>query len=390
MLSHEFANNVIHVHKGTREYEFPFPFVPSMLQYDQKHAPNPLSEGNPMLVGEQTTYRADFWNPERNNEVDCFLCCHRCRILSGKRGICGVRENRDGVLYSLVYGRVIAENPDPIEKKPLYHFLPGTRSYSIATPGCNFRCGFCQNWQISQARGELEKFPRTYVEPREIVDGALRASCASIAYTYTEPTIFMEYALAVARLAKEKSLKNVFVTNGYETPEAVKAMCGLIDAANVDLKSFSDTFYRSVCHGRLEHVLNSIRSMHEGGIHIEVTTLVIPSQNDSEEELEKIAGFLSEVSPDMPWHISRFHPDYQALDTIPTPISTLERAAQIGERKGLRYIYVGNVHDTERQHTHCPSCGKTVISRSLMRVTASKLKDGSCAYCGSSLPLITK
>ncbi len=343
-----------------------------------------------MPTEEQTIRRADFWKPAKDRTVDCFLCSHRCHISNEKRGVCGVRENQDGVLYSLVFGRVIAENPDPIEKKPIYHFQPGTRSYSIATPGCNFQCGFCQNWHISQARGELEKFPKAYVEPREIVDGALRTSCASIAYTYTEPTIFMEYALAVARLAQEKRLKNVFVTNGYQTPEAVEAMRGLIDAANVDLKSFSDAFYRTVCRGRLEPVLNSIRGMHEAGIHVEVTTLVIPAQNDSDEELEQIAGFLASVTPDMPWHISRFHPDYEALDTISTPISTLERAARIGERKGLRYIYVGNVHETERQHTRCPQCGKTVIARALMRVTSSNMKDGSCGHCGASLPIIAK
>jgi pyruvate formate lyase activating enzyme len=341
-----------------------------------------------MIHEDRTLRRAAFWKPAEDHELDCFLCSHRCHIRNGKRGVCGVRQNRDGILYSLVYGRLIAENPDPIEKKPLYHVLPGTSSYSIATAGCNFRCGFCQNWHISQARDNLEKYAANYVEPADIVNRAVRTGCASIAYTYTEPTIFMEYALDVARLAQPKGVKNVFVTNGYETPEAVEEMTGLIDAANVDLKSFSEDFYRSVCHGGLEPVLASIRGMHAAGIHVEVTTLLVTEQNDSEEELENIAAFLSGVSADIPWHISRFHPDYQVLNTIPTPIETIERAVRIGERKGLRFIYVGNVPNTDRQHTRCPDCGEIVIRRSLMRVTSHNLRDGNCGYCGAELPII--
>jgi pyruvate formate lyase activating enzyme len=339
-----------------------------------------------MTLEEGKLHRADFWKSAEKQDVDCFLCSHRCHILDGKRGVCGVRVNEAGTLYSLVYGRVIAEHVDPIEKKPLYHFLPGTRSYSIATPGCNFRCDFCQNWQISQLREHLERYPE--VEPNEVVKGALRTDCASIAYTYTEPTIFMEFALDVAKAAKEKGLKNVFVTNGFETPEAIEAMRGLIDAANIDLKSFSDSFYRKVCKGKLQPVLDSIRKMHEAGIHVEVTTLVIPAQNDSDEELEQIASFLGGISRDIPWHISRFHPDYKAADTIPTPVSTLEKAARIGESKGLRFIYVGNVYDTERQNTRCPECGEIVIQRSIMQVQSMRLKDGNCPNCGAELPII--
>ncbi len=332
--------------------------------------------------------RADFWAPAENGAVDCFLCSHRCNISAGKRGVCGVRENRDGALHTLVYGRVIAENADPIEKKPLYHFLPGTLSYSIATPGCNFRCGFCQNWQISQARGNLEKFPQAYVEPGAMVKGAVSARCASIAYTYTEPTIYMEYALDVARLAKEAGLKNVFVTNGFQSPEAVDAMSGLIDAANIDLKSFSDEFYRSQCGGRLQPVLDSIRAMREAGIHVEVTTLVVTGQNDSDKELEQIAAFLAGISPDLPWHISRFHPDYQTLDSKPTPLGTLERAAAIGDDAGLRFIYVGNVRNNERQHTKCPECGELVLRRAIMALMGENVKNGACGACGAKLPIV--
>jgi len=341
-----------------------------------------------MSAETQGPRRADFWTPAENTDVDCFLCSHRCHISAGKQGVCGVRENRGGVLHTLIYGRLIAENADPIEKKPLYHFLPGTLSYSIAMPGCNFRCGFCQNWQISQARGNLEQFPQAFVEPSRVVDRAVRAKCASVAYTYTEPTIYMEYALDVARLAKEAGLKNVFVTNGYESPEAVDAMRGLIAAANVDLKSFSDTFYRSQCNGRLQPVLDSIRKMHETGIHVEVTTLVVTGLNDSDEELERIASFLADVSPDLAWHISRFHPDYQALDNVPTPLSTLERAAEIGESKGLRFIYVGNVRSADRQHTRCPECGEIVLRRAIMALMGENVKDGACGACGAKLPIV--
>lgn len=332
--------------------------------------------------------RADFWESVEDSKAQCYLCSHRCLVSDGKRGICGVRENRSGVLYSLIYGQVIAENADPIEKKPLYHFLPGTLSYSIATPGCNFRCGFCQNWRISQARDALESFPKTYVEPGDVVKGALRTGCASVAYTYTEPTIYMEYALDVARLAKDSGLKNVFVTNGYESPEAIEAMTDLIDAANVDLKSFSDEFYKSQCGGRLQPVLDSIRGMHEAGIHVEVTTLVVTGQNDSEEELERIASFIAGVSPDIAWHISRFHPDYQTLDSTPTPLDTLERAAEIGESAGLRFIYVGNVRGTDRTNTRCPECGEVVLQRALMSLLSENVKDGACGSCGAKLPIV--
>ena len=335
-----------------------------------------------------TPRRAGFWEPADGSNADCHLCAHRCRISDGKRGICGVRENRGGVLYSLIYGAVIAEQVDPIEKKPLYHFMPGTTSYSVATPGCNFRCGFCQNYVISQAQGGPGKFSTIYVEPSRIVSGAIDAKCASIAYTYTEPTIYMEYALDIARLAKEAGLKNVFVTNGYESPEAVEAMTGLIDAANVDLKSFSDEFYKSQCGARLEPVLDTIRAMHAAGIHVEITTLLVTGQNDSEEELEKIAAFIAGISPDIAWHISRFHPNHKALDSSPTPLGTLERAAQIGETKGLNYIYVGNVRDTERMNTYCPECGKVVLRRAIMALMGDNLKDGACAACGAKLPIV--
>jgi pyruvate formate lyase activating enzyme len=231
------------------------------------------------------------------NVVNCFLCSHRCRIADGKRGFCRVRENRAGTLYSLVYGRIVAQHMDPIEKKPLYHFLPGTHSWSIATPGCNFRCPFCQNWQISQVDAAPAFESLGYVDPDDVVREAVNGGATSISYTYTEPTIFMEYALDCARLAQRHGLKNVFVTNGFQSPEAVEAMAGLIDAANVDLKAFTDSFYRSQCQGRLQPVLDSITNMHKAGIHVEVTTLLIPGLNDAAQELQGAASFLAGVWP---------------------------------------------------------------------------------------------
>jgi len=277
---------------------------------------------------------------------------------------------------------------DPMEKKPLYHFLPGTLSYSIATPGCNFRCSFCQNWQISQPdlNTAFDRLP--YTEPEEIVRKAVSGGAHSISYTYTEPTIFMEYALDCARLAKEKGLRNVFVTNGYQTPEAVKEMKGLIDAANVDLKAFSDDFYKSRCKARLQPVLDAIKCMVEAGIHIEVTTLVIPGLNDSEEQLKGIAHFLASLSKDLPWHISRFHPDYKELSLPPTPLETLRRAASYGKEAGLRYIYLGNVLTDEGQNTYCPSCGAVLIERRGFGWTVLNLKEPKCPLCGYEIPVV--
>ncbi|MDP3998762.1 MAG: AmmeMemoRadiSam system radical SAM enzyme [bacterium] len=324
--------------------------------------------------------------------VHCQLCAHRCFISSGKRGICSVRENRDGTLYTLVYGKAIAANVDPIEKKPLFHFLPGSKSYSIATAGCNFRCGFCQNWEISQIskgpRGQIvgEKLP-----PEKIVKEALETGCKSIAYTYTEPTIFFEYAYDTAKLAHKKGLANIFVTNGYQTPETVAKMKGVIDAANVDLKSFSDDFYQKVCGARLKPVLKSIKKLYQNSIFLEITTLIIPDQNDSEKELWQIAKFIAKVSPNIPWHISRFHPDYQIIDNPTTPLETLRRAYDLGKKAGLRYVYLGNVLTDTGENTYCPKCQKLVIERLgyNIRVLAVTNK-GKCGYCEESLNIINE
>jgi len=327
------------------------------------------------------------WKKAEHDFADCFLCAHRCHIAPGKRGLCGVRENRGGTLFSLVYDRIVSAHVDPIEKKPLYHFLPGSRSYSIATVGCNFRCRFCQNWEISQAREAFAHGER--VTPEQIVAAALATQCASISYTYTEPTVFFELAYDTAGLARERGLRNVFVTNGYQTPETVEKMAGRIDAANVDLKAFSEDFYRRMCKASLAPVLDSIREMHRRGIFVEVTTLVIPGENDSEAELRGAARFIASVSPDIPWHVSRFHPDYELTDRPVTPAATIYRALEIGKEEGLRYLYAGNLPGDEYENTHCPRCGKVVIARRGYFVSEVNLKAGTCAACGEKLPVIT-
>lgn len=280
----------------------------------------------------------------KDKKVHCYLCSHNCKIGESKVGICGVRQNIDGKLYSHVYGKVIASHVDPIEKKPLYHFLPRTYAYSIATPGCNFKCDFCQNWQISQCKLENGFSYQGYeMPPEEIVNAAKQNNCKSIAYTYTEPTIFFEYAYDTAKLAKKQGIKNVFVTNGYMTKKAINKIAPYLDAANIDLKSFSEEFYKKICKAKLEPVLNSIRTMHENNIWIEITTLVVPGQNDSKDELEKIAKFIAELNKDIPWHISRFHPDYNFTDTAATPIKTLKMAEELGKKHDLKHIHLGNV-----------------------------------------------
>jgi len=333
---------------------------------------------------------ARFWSGVDNNGVKCALCSHRCEIPPGKRGICGVRENRDGTLYSLVYGSLIAEHLDPIEKKPLYHFLPGTPSYSIATPGCNYQCDFCQNWQISQARNNLDKYNTIERNPEEVVQRALNTQSRTIAYTYTEPTIFMEFALDTARLAHEQGIGNVFVSNGYQSPEAVEAMTGLIDAANIDLKSFSDDFYRRNCKARLQPVLDTIIGLHKAGVHVEVTTLVVPGRNDEAEELREIAAFLAGVSDTIVWHVSRFHPDYKMDDIHATPTEKIVEAVSIGLKEGLKYVFAGNLPTTGYSDTVCPKCGRVVISRVGFNVRAINLnKDGSCEFCKEPLGIKT-
>ena len=331
------------------------------------------------------TVAARLWRAVDGGKVDCDLCAHLCRIAPTKFGVCGVRENREGKLLTHAYGQVIAAHIDPIEKKPLFHFQPGTRSFSIATIGCNFRCPFCQNWEISQAARREKGFRGGHdLPPAEIVAEARSGGCRSISYTYTEPTIFFEYAYDTAALAREAGLANVFVTNGYMTGTALRTIQPYLDAANVDLKAFKDETYRKVCGARLQPVLDSIRLMRELGIWVEVTTLVVPGMNDSPAELAEIARFIAGVSVDLPWHVSRFHPDYQYTETPATPVKTLELARSLGKEAGLRYIYVGNVWG-EGENTACPECGREVISRSGFSVRNNEVRNGACPHCGARI-----
>ncbi|AET63941.1 Radical SAM domain protein [Methanothrix harundinacea 6Ac] len=325
-----------------------------------------------------------FYDKLDGGAVRCGLCNHFCRIKPEKRGICGVRENYGGVLKTLVYGRLIAMHVDPIEKKPLYHFMPGHLSYSIATVGCNFRCLHCQNADISQIPAEGGAIRGERVEPERVVAEALSAGCRSVAYTYTEPTIFFEYALDVSRLAADRGLKNVFVSNGYMSEEATRTIEPYLDAINVDLKG-NDGFYRKVCGARLDPVKRTIELMWGLGIWVEVTTLVIPGYNDSDEDLREIAEFLSSVSPEIPWHVTAFYPTYRLKDAPPTPAKTIRRAEEIGRGAGLNFVYAGNIPG-EGENTTCPACGETLVERFGFRVARNGIVDGRCPSCGEGIP----
>jgi pyruvate formate lyase activating enzyme len=289
--------------------------------------------------------QAMFFRRLDDNNVECFLCAHGCRIAPGNYGICRQRQNIGGTLYTYAYGAVVAANIDPIEKKPLYHFMPKTMAFSIATAGCNFRCGFCQNWQISQA-GHADAPAVKALTPRGAVESAIGSGCASIAYTYTEPTIFFEYTYDIAVLARENGLRNVYVTNGYIGKEALEKISTYLDAANIDLKSFNDGFYRNICKARLQPVLDTIKRMKSLGIWIEITTLLVPGINDSQKELRQIAGFIAGIDTNIPWHISRMHPDYRFQDMGYTSLASMEAAMRIGKEAGLMHVYMGNVRIT--------------------------------------------
>lgn len=322
-----------------------------------------------------------------DRKVRCALCSHRCVVLDGRRGICQVRENRGGVLHTLVYGRLVAQHVDPIEKKPLFHFLPGSLSYSVATVGCNFRCRFCQNADIAQLPADRDgAIVGDRVTPEQVVEAAEKTGCRSISYTYTEPTVFFEFALETARLANARGLRNVFVTNGYMTAEALDMIAPVLDAANVDLKAFTRAYYKDVCGAKLEHVQETLRHMRARGVFVEVTTLIVPGLNDDPSELRALAEFLvKDLGAGTPWHISRFHPTYRLTDRPPTPVKTLSTAREIGLAAGLRHVYTGNVPGDEGENTFCPACGATLIERWGFRVGKVRLKEGMCSQCGEGI-----
>lgn len=333
----------------------------------------------------QSTREAQFWKrPDPDSEdVNCSLCHQSCSIRPGKRGICAVRENRNGKLMTLVYGNLIASGVDPIEKKPFFHFLPGSLAYSIATVGCNFRCLHCQNADISQLSRDGGDISGIYVPPEEVVAAAVSRGCQSIAYTYTEPTIFFEYAYDVACLAHASKLRNVFVSNGYIGEEAADTIIPLLDGINIDLKG-DDEFYRQVCKARVEPVKHNIEKFWRAGVWVEVTTLVIPGYNDSVEVLTDMAQFLTSISSDIPWHVSAFYPTYRLLDAPPTGIESIKRALKIGREAGIKHIYAGNVAD-ESENTFCPNCGFILIERHGYRVMKNSLVQGHCPNCRTAV-----
>ena len=338
-------------------------------------------------MSEQAGHLAMLWKPLEGQGVQCGLCGFGCRIKAGKRGHCLVRENRAGVLYSLNYSAVCAVNVDPIEKKPLFHFYPGSRSLSYAAPGCNFRCEFCQNWQISQEVRLTKRINGQACSPEELVEAAIKGECASIAHTYTEPTIYFELAYDTAKLGHEKGLANVFVSNGYMSIEAIETIEPYLDGINVDLKSFRDDFYRQRTGARLAPVLKTLRYIaKKTDIWLEVTTLIIPEANDSEQELGALARFIvTELGAEVPWHVSRFHPNYESSDVPATPIEKLHQARQIGLKSGLGYVYCGNIPSDRSESTFCRQCGKELIHREYYSIEKNNIKGGKCPDCGTTV-----
>lgn len=339
--------------------------------------------------------KALLWKIHHKDVVLCELCNHKCLIAPGKRGRCNVRKNVDGVLYSLNYGNVVASNIDPIEKKPLFHFYPGSKAFSVAAVGCNFTCVFCQNCNISQSDNFEVSSLSGKIEPETVVEQAVRTGCRSVAHTYTEPTVYFEFVYDVARLTREAGLKTVLVSNGFMSALAVEMLVPYVDAINIDLKSWSDDTYKELIGGRLQPVLDNIIRFHEAGVLVEVTTLVVPDMNSSVEELENIAEFIVSVDPFIPWHVSRFHPAFKMLKSPPTSIEMVAQARQIGLDKGLKYVYTGNLRGDEGESSFCYNCSALLVKRSGYEVCLNNLKvadspaeDGStgvsCHQCGAS------
>ncbi len=334
---------------------------------------------------------AKYYNKLNDNDVQCLLCSHFCTIRKNEVGFCRARINKSGKLYSSVYGYPIALNIDPIEKKPLFHFLPGTNTYSLGTLGCNFRCKNCQNWDISQKENiELTTKNIPFMSPERIISEALANDCESISYTYNEPTIFTEYALDIMKLAHENEIKNVWVSNGFMSDKCLEAVLPYLDAINIDLKSMDDDFYKDNCGARLEPVLNNLKTIKREQIHLEVTTLIIPTLSDGLNMLAKIAEFISsELDSETPWHISKFSPQisWKLENLHETSESIIHSAYNLGKEAGLKYVYVGNIPGDQKENTYCPSCNELAIQR--MGYNIKRLDNkGYCPQCGNCLDII--
>ncbi len=324
------------------------------------------------------------WHDGKPVIIKCLLCAQACSLKPGERGKCRARINVEEELRSLVYGHPVSINIDPIEKKPFYHFLPGSPALSLATSGCPLSCKFCQNWEISQSRPE--DFDTSFVPPERIVQAATNRESPILAFTYNEPTVFMEYLADIATLASEQKLRSVLVSCGFMTSEPLKEMCGLLHAIKIDLKGYSEDFYRSVCGAELQPVLNSIRQVAKSGTHLEIVNLVVPTLNDSDTMLKDLIDWIAgEIGPDVPVHFTRFHPDFRLLNLPPTPVATLERFRDHAMSRGLHYVYIGNVPGHPGNNTFCPQCGKTLIQRRSFFVEETHLKDGCCSFCGRSI-----
>ncbi len=331
------------------------------------------------------TRKARFFRTLPRKMIQCTLCPHQCVVLPGRRGTCRVRENRNGQYFTLVYGRACALHVDPVEKKPFFHYKPGTLAYSIATTGCNFDCRYCQNWAISQARPETVK--AVHAPPSTVVREAAKYGCKSIAFTYTEPVVFYEYMYDTAAEGRKASIPGIMISNGFIMPEPMKRLCTVLDAVKIDFKGFSEKFYRDVCEGELKPVLDTMKLIHGEGKWLEIVVLVIPTLNDREENIRAMSKWIAkELSPHVPVHFSRFRPTYKLRNLPPTPVRTLERCRDIAMRAGLAYVYIGNVPGHAGEQTYCHRCGKKIVGRVGFSVTEMHIENGKCAFCGERIP----
>jgi len=335
-------------------------------------------------AGAQLSKEALFYEKLNNKDLRCLLCPRECVIAPGKRGFCRVRQNSGGILYTLSYGKPVAMHIDPIEKKPLFHFLPGSSAFSIACAGCNLTCQFCQNWEISQAGPE--KISVSYIDPGDLLNKVKESGIPAIAYTYTEPTVFYEYILDISRLAKAQGIRVVMHSNGYINEKPLRELAKYLDAANIDLKGFSDDYYSRIAQAGLAPVLRTLQVLKEEGVHLEITNLVLPGYNDNLDTIKKMCEWIKDnLGPDTPLHFSRFYPMYKLVALAPTPVETLEKARAVALACGLKYVYIGNVPGHDGENTYCPKCGKALIKRMGYVVSGNELKDGACGFCGEKI-----